>query len=679
MSFESQHDASGRLESYLDATRRRLRSFFFARAGLCVAATLLVVSVLGIWLLQRQGFPSTQVAIWRVGLLVAVIAVALALIWPPLVALRRAHGAHELERRLPAQQGRIGTYLELRSRAAAEGTGNGSPFLDLLAEDALQVAERPDGSLRISARHVALLVAGGAVLFGGLVALLVLPGSPWGYGGRHLLLGAELPKAAVRTIELKPGNATLRRNGDLRVHAIVKGFVPDKAELVVRFADSNEWERAPMQAGKDGAFDFTLFALRAPLSYYVVADNVESKRHAVQVVDLPRVEKVVLKYQHPSWTGLAPSTDEDSRDIFAVEGTRVALEVTTDLPLESPALVVDGASGGMKGAGMVSNGELTVAKPGSYHIAARVAGELVPLTDDYTIELRPDEKPTIEIVKPGRDARASAIEEVPVQILATDDFRVARLELHYSVNGGKWQTVELKGGGQNANDTALLALEQLGQDSAGKGQALTPGDLVSYYALARDRAQAAQTDLFMVQVQAFDRRFTQGQAGGGGGGGGGAEEQDQISERQREILLATWNLQRARSNTDAERRPRDGEDGNSEKRSSDSARMLGELQQTLAQQTRTLAQRTRAREVDEDPQVKEFVAHLDAAAEAMDPASKHLNAVNLGDAIPVEQQALQHLKRAEATFRDIQVMRQQGGGGGGGGGGQQAADINELF
>jgi hypothetical protein len=42
-----------------------------------------------------------------------------------------------------------------------------------------------------------------------------------------------------------------------------------------------------------------------------------------------------------------------------------------------------------------------------------------------------------------------------------------------------------------------------------------------------------------------------------------------------------------------------------------------------------------------------------------------------------EQQALQHLLRAEAAFRDIQVSMQRGGGGGGGGG-QQARDVSEM-
>ena len=48
------------------------------------------------------------------------------------------------------------------------------------------------------------------------------------------------------------------------------------------------------------------------------------------------------------------------------------------------------------------------------------------------------------------------------------------------------------------------------------------------------------------------------------------------------------------------------------------------------------------------------------------------------DAIPNEQKALQHLLRAEATFRQIQVAFGSRGGGGGGGAGRDLASLFDL-
>ncbi len=174
-----------------------------------------------------------------------------------------------------------------------------------------------------------------------------------------------------------------------------------------------------------------------------------------------------------------------------------------------------------------------------------------------------------------------------------------------------------------------------------------------------------QTDLFMVQVQPFERTFKQGQGAGGGGGGMG-DEQGAISERQREILLATWNLQRS-----------DERNARSREQLEDSARMLSEFQTTLSQQARTLAQRTRARmDVDTDERVKTFVESLERAAGLMEPAAGHLSAFRLQEAVTPEQQALQQLLRAESAFREVQVSMQQEGGGEGS---QAARNFTEMF
>jgi hypothetical protein len=105
--------------------------------------------------------------------------------------------------------------------------------------------------------------------------------------------------------------------------------------------------------------------------------------------------------------------------------------------------------------------------------------------------------------------------------------------------------------------------------------------------------------------------------------------------------------------------------------------MLADLQRTLAEQARTLASRTRARGLTgADPRIQKFIEALDQAAAAMDPAAERLADIDLDKAVPPEQDALQHLLRAEAVFTDIQVAFQQGGGGGGGMAGR---DLSELF
>src|SRR6202012_2994579 len=86
---------------------------------------------------------------------------------------------------------------------------------------------------------------------------------------------------------------------------------------------------------------------------------------------------------------------------------------------------------------------------------------------------------------------------------------------------------------------------------------VVPGDVVSLYATANDARSVAKTDLFFIEAQPFERNYTQSQQEGGGGGGGGgddANQQNQISQRQKEIITATWNQQKGTgaSGTEAE-------------------------------------------------------------------------------------------------------------------------------
>ncbi len=127
-----------------------------------------------------------------------------------------------------------------------------------------------------------------------------------------------------------------------------KASGPSQTQVFVRFADQEQWEAAPMRSAEEGQFDFKLYAVRGPLTYYVQADGVRSPEHNIGVVDLPKIQRVRLTYQYPEWTGLDAATDEESRDIRAVAGTDVKVEVFADAPLEAPALIVDGQQPGVE-------------------------------------------------------------------------------------------------------------------------------------------------------------------------------------------------------------------------------------------------------------------------------------------------------------------------------------------
>jgi hypothetical protein len=149
-------------------------------------------------------------------------------------------------------------------------------------------------------------------------------------------------------------------------------------------------------------------------------------------------------------------------------------------------------------------------------------------------------------------------------------------------------------------------------------------------------------------------------------GGGQQDDEDKISQRQKEIIAATWNEIRGGAKDKVN--------------STENAKFLADVQNKLKEQATSLAQRARSRELaGANQEFQAFVKDMEEAANQMGPASDKLKGQSWKDALEPEQKALQHLLRAEATFRDIQVaFGSQGGGGGGGSAGRDLANLFDL-
>ena len=143
----------------------------------------------------------------------------------------------------------------------------------------------------------------------------------------------------------------------------------------------------------------------------------------------------------------------------------------------------------------------------------------------------------------------------------------------------------------------------------------------------------------------------------------------ELSEQQRQIVAATFRLDR------------DGNDFEEEEMSENLA-TLTLLQGRLRQQVEELIAQMQQRGVAGDPSLEMVFRELPQAPPAMLEAETRLGERQLREALAPEQRSLQHLQRAEAAFRDVQV--QQGGGGGGstpgsvGAGAEELADLFEL-
>lgn len=638
------------LGAYLRRVERRIYALVLTRGAAATAGAALLLTVLLVFVADHFAFRPAIVTAARVilyGGLAAAIGGALVL---PLLRANRREAARSAERRYPLFDQRLLTF--------AERDGAQDPFLELLAADTLELTHGADPAAvapRARLAAFASLAAGAA----GLLVWLAIAGPGFlGYGTS--LLWAGTPKGGARPfyeIIVEPGDRTIRRNTDQKITARVLGMNTSRVRLFARYGSTTKWEATGMTPQPDApGFEFLLTAVPEPLEYYVEAGNLRSKTYRLSVRDLPAIRGLKVTYRYPAWTGMKDETEDPGGDLRAVEGTLADLEIRTDRPLGSGALLLDdGSKIPLRTiSGNVHQARIPIQKDGLYHVASVEQGETVRLSEDYFIEARRDSAPTVRITRPGRDSKVSPIEEVAVAVEAQDDFGLRAVDLHYSVNGGPEKVLALGGGRVEGGGTATLYLEDF---------KLAPGDVVSIYGTARDARSSARTDIYFLEAQPFEREYSQSQVAGGQGGGGG-EEENTISQRQKEIIAATWNELRGLTKSAGE--------------SAENASFLSGMQAKLEAQARSLARRMRSRQLGSQAEsFNTFVREMEQAAEAMTPAAQQLKSSRWREALQPEQKALQHLLRAEATFRQIQVAFGQQGGGGGGR--NMGRDLESLF
>ena len=71
-----------------------------------------------------------------------------------------------------------------------------------------------------------------------------------------------------------------------------------------------------------------LFHLEKQTEYYVESNGVKSPTFKVVVFDLPTVDKLVLEYHFPAYTGLQPRNVDPGGDVAALKGTEVRVKIT---------------------------------------------------------------------------------------------------------------------------------------------------------------------------------------------------------------------------------------------------------------------------------------------------------------------------------------------------------------
>jgi hypothetical protein len=636
-----------------------VRRRWIHRAAL-VAFAQAAAGIAGVWLVTAAFARATHHGLLPLVLFTTALAVSIA--WCVLVLRRRPRTptlrdtARFIEEHQPGLDDRLVTAVDVLGRSEAAG-----PLRELMIADAARgvAGTLPDDivpSTRIrNARALALAAA---------IALLVAA-ALWITPGRRAWSAALMQLMPGRfVLDVTPGDARLRPGTPLTIHvkttAASTGAIP---QLTLRDGDRS---RTVSMRPQGDAFVWRDDAVARGFTYDVAVAGRRSPTYRVTMLEPPRVQRIDLQYEFPKYTGLPNRTEEDGGDIYAPNGTRVTLAIKPSHAVTEGSLVMKDDSRVPLEPGPDGRWQarLDVAQDDAYRVALTDGDGLAsPGETEYFVRVLDDRPPDVRILRPAGDRQATPLEEVTIEARADDDYGIASFDLVYSVRGGKEQAVPLPGerSGLTATGRQTLFLEDL---------KVEPGDFVTYYARVRDtgrgkRSTEARSDIYFIEITPFDQQFAAAQSQAMAGAAGNRSLDDLVTT-QKEIIVATWKLDRRSAA------------GRSAQDVRAVGRAQGELRQRAERAVSPLRDPRRRLRNPIGSASRSIDDAMTGAVAAMARAEASLEQVDTKGALPQEMEALNQLLRAQAEDTRREVMRQQAGGGGGGSNRSQA-DLSTLF
>jgi hypothetical protein len=351
--------------------------------------------------------------------------------------------------------------------------------------------------------------------------------------------------------------------GDTRVERGTGLVIAAEATLVLNFGHDRE-SRIPMARQlADPVFGASIPEVAQAGVYHIEYRNRKTRDYRIAVFEYPALVRADAHLRYPAYTGLTNRTIPDTLRVSAVEGSRLSYTLQLNKPVVRARWV-----GKENSLTLVAQSNAVAVLPD--FLLTTNARYSLELTDaegrtnkfptDFVLQALTNQRPQVRLVFPRGDTRVSRLEELQLQAEASDDFGLLGFGVGFGVAGREPQLIEL---GRSAPAHALrqfnylIPLEKLGVDV---------DQAVTYFAWADDYGPDGQvrrtfSDIFFADVRPFEEVFRADQSGaaesGGqdGSQGGGGNERAQLADLEKQIVVATWNLQRKNSEAGGAQHP----------------------------------------------------------------------------------------------------------------------------
>ena len=471
---------------------RRRRLAVEAAFALTTAATLAVGLGAGVVLVEAALYlpPSWRLVLLGVILLSSICLPGFRLWWRVRDGLPLHRVALDVERRAPELSQRLVTALELGIHDDGIRRFHSAQLLEATTVEAAHMLAGLETARVVPVDDL----RSGAARLAGIAVVTLLVGLAAGDIGGDALTRVLQPTRAferpLRThLRVTPTDLVVIRGDDARIFVHIEGEIPYTLRVERRESDVTSTEEIvlPLDLVSGDSVRYSFDDVQRPFEFRVEAGDGDAGPITVAVLDPPSLSRLRLAYQYPAYTGLPARVEEEGGDIRALAGTRITFDMAATKSLSTATLVLDDTL--RLPAQVVDHRAHVVWRLPSpegegdallhYRIElvdAEGVGNRDPIR--YIVHILRDSDPSVAIPVPGRDGDLPENQQVAIEIEASDDFGVSRVDLVFRVNDGPEERLPLqRDGGRRVRLRHPWDLSD---------RNLMPEDRVTYHAEAFD-------------------------------------------------------------------------------------------------------------------------------------------------------------------------------------------------
>lgn len=254
--------------------------------------------------------------------------------------------------------------------------------------------------------------------------------------------------------KVKPGNMEVSKGENVEITAKIMfndpNYKTDQVTFITKTVTDEGIELSSnsekISAASVNEFKANINNINANTLYLFEYKGIKSSEYKITVTARPIIKNVKITVYPPAYTRL-PSRVVEGTEITAIMGSKIYVELESSDNISKSFIQLTGGSPLMLDInGKNSSGSFTAARNGTFKfsIAKDFNGrELTNInTQDYTINVIPDEYPKVSIIEPQSELTLKGENEILVRSRITDDFGFTKMTLGYKITKSKYGTTD---------------------------------------------------------------------------------------------------------------------------------------------------------------------------------------------------------------------------------------------